>query len=280
MVFVLSKAGYAFATAQAPDLLIIGKDTFSLCNNPLEVYLNQKGSRTIGKHKLKWTNTSLWRSYVATWELKDDSLFLVHLQDNWGRDANDINFSDEFGTDKVFAHWVTDTLRCPQGEMIQYVHDGYSSIYERDKFYAFKRGKLKGTKSINYLEKDENRLFPGELSLKELLRRKIIKSINKADREQLDEDILSGFLEVHFNKKGKISFIGYLNGWGWGAKTRKPKNINEKIILRNARKALKGLPRLMKVNHKWYRPHRFSLNFSEHCLKYPEDKEYGCKEEE
>lgn len=114
MVFVLSKAGYAFATAQAPDFLIIGKDTFSLCNNPLEAYLEQKGSQTIGKYELKWTNTALWRGYVATWELKSDSLFLVYLQDDYGRDANIINLSDEFGTDRVFDHWVTDTLLPPR----------------------------------------------------------------------------------------------------------------------------------------------------------------------
>lgn len=269
-----------WSTAQIPDFLIIGKDTFSLCNNPLEAYLEQKGSQTIGKYELKWTNTALWRGYIATWELKNDSLFLGHMQDDWGKDSNEINITDEFGSDRVFAHWVTDTLRCLQGEIIQYVHDGYASIYEGDKFYAFEQGKLKGTKSLNYLERDENRLFPGEYFLTRFLMRKIIKSINTVDRKNLDESILTNSLTIRFNKKGKISYVGYEEGLGWGGKARKPQNINEEIILRNAKKALKGLPRLMKVNHKWYRPHKFSLRFSEHCLKHPEDKEYGCSEEE
>lgn len=276
LLFILSKAGQAFATAQIPDLLIIGKDTFALCNNPLDVYIEQKGSDVIGKHELKVTSTALWRGYVATWELKNDSLFLVHLQDNWGDDSNEISISDEFGSDRVFAHWVTDMLRCPQGEMIQYVHSGYESIYEGDKFYAIEQGRLKGATSLNYLEKDDNRLFPGEYFLIKYLQKRIIKSIDATERDSLNEDVLSRILKVRFNKEGKISYIGYQS------REDEPttRDINEEIILRNAQEALRGLPQLMKVNHKWYQPPVLELYFSKHCLKHPEDKEYGCDEEQ
>lgn len=272
LLLVMTKAGDIFATAQDPDYLIIGKDTFKLCSNPLDVYLEQKGSQTIGKHKLQMTNTGCWRGYVATWLLENDSLFLVRMH----IDKLEINIPDEFGSNKVFAQWVTDTLRCPQGEMLQYEHDGYASIYEGDKYYAFEQGKLTGTKSANYLEKDKNRLFSGENFLRKILRRKIIESIDTAERDSLDENISSRILSVRFNQEGEISYIGY-----WSRKGEPPtKNINEKIILRNAQEVLKGLPQLMKVTHERYWPPTLELHFSEHCLKHPEDKEYGCNEEE
>ena len=34
--------------------------------------------------------------------------------------------------ERVFAHWYSGVLRIPQGELLEYVHAGYGSIYEKD----------------------------------------------------------------------------------------------------------------------------------------------------
>lgn len=280
LLLFLLNAGWVFATSQYLDLLIVGDTTFELCNFPLEVYLEHKGNRIIGQHKLEVKETALYRGYIATWELKNDSLFLVHLKDGQDKDAKEISLFDEFGSNRIFSYWVTDMLRCLQGEVLQYDEfDRYSSIYEGEGYYAIEKGKLKGATQLNYLERDENRLFPGEDFLCTYLSKKIRHAINKAEREKLDEDSPCDELHIHFDKEGKISFIGYFNRKSREAKEREPENVNEEIILRNARKALKKIPPLMNITHKWYSPHRFSLYFSIHCLKHPEDKEYGCDEE-
>jgi hypothetical protein len=42
--------------------------------------------------------------------------------------------------DRVFAHWYTDVINIPQGEMTKYIHMGYASRYERDLFLAIENG--------------------------------------------------------------------------------------------------------------------------------------------
>lgn len=42
--------------------------------------------------------------------------------------------------DGVFAHWYTGELRCPMGELLNYVHGGYGSTYEQDLFIEVENG--------------------------------------------------------------------------------------------------------------------------------------------
>jgi hypothetical protein len=54
-----------------------------------------------------------------------------------------LSLSDVFPShDKVFAHWFTGELRCPQGTQLEYRHMGYGSIYEYDLLMDFKQGVL------------------------------------------------------------------------------------------------------------------------------------------
>ena len=47
--------------------------------------------------------------------------------------------------DRVFAHWYSGTLRVPQGEMLNYVHMGYGSTFERDLLIEVKQGVVVAT---------------------------------------------------------------------------------------------------------------------------------------
>jgi len=235
-----------FATAQIGDRLVIKGDTVWINSNPLECYFAEKGKRNIGDFDLnnqEYFCTALWRGYVATWKLENDSLFLIRIQTEYCEDnPKEINIKSEFGSNRVFAQWVTDTIVSPQGELLQYVHMGYESIYEGEKYYTFKQGKLIDTKEINYLEKDDVLLFPGRNFLHETIKDLILNSISKIERSSFDERE-SCFLKVIFNKNREISYIGF---------GREAKNINEEIILGKAKEVLNGLPKLMKVNHPRY----------------------------
>ena len=43
----------------------------------------------------------------------------------------------------MFAHWYSGTIRIPQGELLEYVHGGYASTYERDLLLELERGVVK-----------------------------------------------------------------------------------------------------------------------------------------
>lgn len=127
-------------TAQASELLIYGDKEIRLCSNPLSLYLKQSGISFVSP------NTACWRGYIGTWEIIEsegiERLYLVELSAH--RTYEDVvGVSDIFpGFDRVFAHWFTGELRCPQGELLNYVHGGYASTYEYDLLMDFKQGVL------------------------------------------------------------------------------------------------------------------------------------------
>ncbi|MDP3122391.1 hypothetical protein [Polynucleobacter sp.] len=127
-------------TAQASDRLIYAGKGISLCTNPLSPYLRQMGIQFISR------STANWRGYIATWEVIEcegaERLYLAKLSANRSH-SEKIGLTDLFpGFDKVFAHWFTGELRCPQGELLNYVHGGYASTYEYDLMMEFKQGVL------------------------------------------------------------------------------------------------------------------------------------------
>jgi hypothetical protein len=89
--------------------------------------------------------TALWRGYVGTWEIVNDRLYLVELCGTL-EDGSRVTLETVFSgyPKRVFAHWYSGTLRIPQGKLLQYVHMGYGSTYERDVFLDLKKGVVVG----------------------------------------------------------------------------------------------------------------------------------------
>ena len=127
-------------TAQVSEKMLYGGKAISLCTEPLALYLKQNGIEFESPH------TANWRGYVGTWEVIEaegaERLYLIGIKAH--KDYETIlKLSDLFpGFDKVFAHWFTGELRCPQGELLNYVHGGYASTYEYDLMMEFKQGVL------------------------------------------------------------------------------------------------------------------------------------------
>ena len=127
-------------TAQVSEKLIYGGKEIPLFTNPLSLYLKNAGISFQSPH------TANWRGYVGTWEILEHSgverLYLVALSAHKTYEEI-LSLSDVFpGHDKVFAHWFSGELRCPQGELLNYVHGGYASTYEYDLLMDFKQGIL------------------------------------------------------------------------------------------------------------------------------------------
>lgn len=129
-------------TAQVAERFIYGGKEIALFTNPLSLYLSQAGIAFVSPH------TANWRGYVGSWEIIESAgverLYLVELAAHKSYEEI-IGLSDLFpGRDKVFAHWFTGELRCPQGAQLEYMHMGYGSIYEYDLLLEFKQGILVG----------------------------------------------------------------------------------------------------------------------------------------
>jgi len=127
-------------TAQVAERLIYGDKEIPLFTNPLALYLKQTGISFESPY------TANWRGYVGTWQIIENAgierLYLVGLLANKSYEEI-LSLSDVFpGYDKVFAHWFSGELRCPQGAQLEYVHMGYASTYEYDLLINFKQGVL------------------------------------------------------------------------------------------------------------------------------------------
>lgn len=270
--FFLTNFSKLFATAQYGDRLIIEKDTFWINTNPLESYFEKKGVRTINGEEMQGSCTALWRGYVATWKLQNDSLFLIRIQTDYcGDKPIDLDVKKEFGTNQVFANWVNYTIMQTKGELIQYVHMGYMSIYEQEIYYTFDNGKLKEKKVKDNVNYESKGILPAERKLSDTIKRLILKQITKEERRQFSEDSTCS-ISVIFNKNGVIEKIEM-------SYNQQVQDKMEALILKKAQFALKNFPNLMKVKHERYFPPTIDLFFSGHCLKNPEDREYGCNQE-
>lgn len=129
-------------TAQFGERLFYNEKWCSMCNTPLGLYFHLSGNSP----NFYSTSTACWRGYVGTWEIIDNRLYLT-----------DINATLEDGTavtlvsifpdypDRVFAHWYSGEIRIPQGKLLEYVHAGYASRYERDLFLYISKGVITST---------------------------------------------------------------------------------------------------------------------------------------
>lgn len=131
-------------TAQIPERLRYQGEDLAMCTTPLSNYFTVGGKNP----GFEFNCTALWRGYVGSWEIVDDRLYLVGLNGTLedGTDATLASIFPGFPY-RVFAHWYTGTIRIPQGKMLEYVHMGYGSTYERDLLLEIERGVVVSTRA-------------------------------------------------------------------------------------------------------------------------------------
>lgn len=140
-------------TAQAMDRIVHEENPYGLCDHILNGYfkiIDQKSPFIM-------PNTAVSRGYVARWEFVDKRLYLVDLRgwvEGYRQVSQDYLFPDF--PDRVFAHWVNGRLRAVDGELLNYEHSGFQSVYERDVYFTVNDGLLHSVEIIeNRIEKDE-----------------------------------------------------------------------------------------------------------------------------
>jgi len=133
-------------TAQISDSIYYKGKWRNLSCEPLSVYLEEhKGSVP----EFHWQTTACWRGYIATWKIFRKKLYLTRV-DGYTSNRSKVSikhlFPDQKG--KVFAVWYTGRLCIPMGRLIEYVHCGYSSVFEKELIISVEKGKVVGRKII------------------------------------------------------------------------------------------------------------------------------------
>jgi len=138
----------SFGTAQTPDYLIFEKDTLRLHCNPLEEYFKKN---PIPKGLIKTMSTGNWRGYIAYFKFVDNKLVVENIYKEEFQKSNNGKYIDSlvsiykdiFGLNLNFdCSFYSGLLVCPYGKLIEYVHMGYSSIYENYKLFEISSGTM------------------------------------------------------------------------------------------------------------------------------------------
>jgi hypothetical protein len=159
-------------TAQAHETLILDGEHTSMAFCP-PIPKNHARVINVDEKDVKRSNSRLfstgcWRHYLGTWEIKNGRFYLVGL----------VGIYSLVGAEPLFADWFTGVLRIPRGEMLQYVHMGFGSVFEEEVHIRIEKGIVIGSRVIdnrgNYHDKRalawlnlpgfENR-FPGDDSI-------------------------------------------------------------------------------------------------------------------
>ena len=126
-------------TAQFQEEIFIDGEYHGLSTEPLQMYLDSMQNPP----EFDWGSTACWRGYVGSWAIKGNSLYLTDIQLQCVKEDNfhwRMMFNGRQGDIK--AEWFSGVLRVPQGELLEYVHGGYGSQYERDLFIDIEKGNI------------------------------------------------------------------------------------------------------------------------------------------
>lgn len=141
-------------TAQIGDRIFINNTEHTLACEPLSSYLCD--------HKIEKLFTSIstacYMEYFATWKIDDDKIYLLDIESPRLINRKKQNESVEpisamhklFNMQsEVFAYWVNGNLKIQTGEFVEYIHDGYESVYQTDIFLKFENGVLIDEEIVN-----------------------------------------------------------------------------------------------------------------------------------
>ncbi|MEN9251125.1 MAG: hypothetical protein Q6L49_03740 [Thermostichales cyanobacterium HHBFW_bins_127] len=133
-------------TAQIPDTLILdGKHHGLFCHLSLPInhpQISLRPQAEMDEEDRDCYSTACWREYVATWEIRNQRLYLNEIRGTW-----------RLTGDPIFADWITDELIIPMGECLVYVHMGFGSVYEREKRITVEKGVVT---QVEVIENDPN----------------------------------------------------------------------------------------------------------------------------
>lgn len=142
--------------AQLPDFILHQGTKMDLYSNPLEPYwtLHRK------KRPAFIPSKSCKRGYIATWEIRDKQLFLIHLDGKIERRSFLFwkkivpyplkKLFRKAGDRTVLANWFTGKLRIPQGNRTFYVHHEYDSRFESEMIITLERGNVVKTVIVDF----------------------------------------------------------------------------------------------------------------------------------
>jgi hypothetical protein len=144
--------------AQKPDIVYLRNEKRELYTNPLEDYWIARK-----RPRFELAGEDCRRGYVATWAIWNKELVLTGIKGKldrrnillFGRSVECTlrNTIGRYKGEGIKALWFTGKLRIPDGKMTEYVHEGYSSHFEREIILTVEKGVVIKEVILDYTQK-------------------------------------------------------------------------------------------------------------------------------
>lgn len=135
-------------TAQIHEALVLDGQPASMAFcPPLPVSHPRISEREVGQGDDPiLSSTGCWRRYQGSWEIRDNKLYLVGIKGRFVLSPGE----------PLFADWFTGTLRVPQGELVEYVHMGFGSVYAEELHIRVENGEVVGRRVVDNRGRDHD----------------------------------------------------------------------------------------------------------------------------
>ena len=250
-----------FATMQEFEYLIVGKDTFLLEGEPLNLILAKRNITPENFWGEKYyVSTGCWRSYIGTWEIKNDSLFLnkvvpcdYYKYPKGKCPTVDLGkfFPDKFKNNQIFADWVTADLLSPRGKELFYAYCIQEVVYERTIYYSIENGLLKKTNIYDNSKSIKSEYFENQSLLKKFLYSNIRWENIKSEIESTPQQVVCKIISCDEN--AKIDSVSVL------------RDVPNKALVEEAFRVVKLIPNIILIYKKgqpYHWPDFITINFN------------------
>jgi len=139
--------------AQIGDKIFYKGQIHSLASEPLSPYLYSNKIEKL----FSGISSACYRGYCATWKIENKNIYLLNVESpNSKKDETGDGVDEPIsamnklfpGQNEVFAHWVNGKIKIQSGKVLQFVNNGYESVYEKDIFLRFENGALVDEKVV------------------------------------------------------------------------------------------------------------------------------------
>lgn len=211
-----------FGSPQAPEFIVIGKDTFAIYQLPI-IGLKDRMERKLYRMLWKEGNIDkyeiphgLARGYRALWEIVDNKLYLIKILNISDSDSDIVlrkTFGKKFQSGKVHADWFTGDIAVSKDKLLRW--DGiFSRTHMSEDIYQFINGNLVNKEFVNnYIDLPNgiNRINdnPYEFTYTEIVDTifHFIKQLDWTTLSEINDCGCDDSYEITIDENGKIGDI-------------------------------------------------------------------------
>ena len=156
-------------TAQMGGVLLYNGEKHHMTSLPFSDYLKTRKDVILFQY-----HTANYRGYFGKWEVRDNKLYLIDLDANVaGTKGVELDYFFP-GQTEVFADWFCGEIELQLGEILEYVHLGFDSVFEKEIHLCFENGILISESVVDNREK-----YPLKVSILKSWWSKIVGFFNK-----------------------------------------------------------------------------------------------------